>query len=1234
MARDRDSELPRGKKRVKRRHALGLFAFVALLLVIMFLPRILTSKSLLTGIVNQYAGIAPLRVDFERVDAGWLTPVSATGIRLSDAEGNRLVQVADVQTEKGILGWIMSSSSLGTIKVNQVEAAVVAYDGTTNIEQALQPLLESLATTPEDASTDTSSSASMSGTIEVTDSRFLLTERGRPEQWVVSIPQLSVALPNADQVVGPVELKMNLADASGTVPDSMGKIAADVHQSPTDGAFEVRAMMENVPIDFWHVLHARLPEVPIEELQGRVSAVLAGKMVSDQAWSFAAQKLEASNLAVVAPTLLGEQPARLTQIAGRATCTLSDNLLQLVGAELNCDFATTAASASIPWPIEIPTAENPFLNGATVDASGVVDLPRLVQAAKSLIPIRDDTQLTSGRAQFAFKQNKNADGTPYSNAKLQLSDLKAMASGQALNWQTPLAVELNASKNGGALRLDALAQAEFASLQGGGSIESGQLVGNVDLNVLQQRLSQWVELPITTMNGAANIDMHWTLQGSDVVVASGTLETSPLVIATSIGKELKEPAWKGNLDAQLTLANGSPQRIDQAKLALTSRDERVSLNLQQPLYLVEPEGTTPAPAAFDVDLQLNLANCNRRGTVWLTEPPEVDVRGNLQLVANGLIDLHHVELLSANWGSKPIEVHTPTVSFAEPQMVGKFTGRVDTNDLTRLVVEVLQVQSTSFSLGAQDSANPDGSESRIGRAVLHVDLDRLMRNVNNSVANAQALPPGTEAASKLSATGIMDLQLAWQVNATAAGVNTQVTGQNIVVYSQSPGQIAPQPIWQEPNLTATVAGTWIADNNQVDIPTLQLQLPWLNYAGSVAYSQTQTGQAVKLNGNANYDSAQLSTKLAPFTGGQVQLVGTQNVPINVSWNGNADPNASVLSGLQVATQLGWEQALVAGIALGKADVPIRITDGQLATAAEIPVSGGALRWDIESDLAAPELVLVQKPMNVLENVEITEEMCQGWLKYVAPLLAEATSVDGRLSLRLDEAKLTPADPKRQTVLGQIVIHNATVGPGPLSNQVITLVKQVEAIRKKDFTQAVSSTQRVWMDMPEQRIDFEMRDGRVVHRNLNVKIGDARISTSGSVAVDGQMEMLATMPIPDDWADKSPLLAGLKGQSLQFPMGGTLSQPQIDTRLLQQLGRQTVQNAASGLLQQQLNRGLDKLLGGQAGQATPAAPNATGQNPPPANPIQGLGEQILGGQGINLPGLFPGFGGQKPPAGGK
>lgn len=1218
MARRRKTSTnSRSRRKVKRRHAAGMLLLLGTVVVLAFLPSIATSKVILSSAIDRFAGIAPLKVDFEGVSAGWFKPVEAYGLKLLDENGNTVASIGEVTTEKSILGWATGYSDIGTIRVANLEAAVIAMDGTTNVEQAIAPLLNNLSSNPGAAATDEgeNSATAFSGTVEIVNARFLLAEQGRPEQWVVEVPNLAATLPSGNQIIGPINLEARIADISGTVPNSTGSIAAKVMQSESDASFNVEAQLQNLPVDFWHVAKARLPEIPVEELAGRFSGQLSGALVNADSWSIDLQQIDGTKITVDAPELLGAEPAHLQRVMGIAKCSLSESVLRLEKAQLACDFANTAASAEIPWPIKIPTVADPFIPGASVNAVGTIDLPKLVATAKTLLPVREDMQFQSGQAQFSISQTLDEQQSPSVEAKVELSNLNAVAAGQRIQWPEPLTVELGASKPGGKLGFQALANAEFAKLQGGGSLENGQLSGNVNLAQLKQRLSQWVELPITDMDGTAGINLAWTASQPSQIDVQGNLNTTPIRLSTTSGNQLEEPAWMGTFNAQLAMAAGAPQELNFAKLQLQSQMEQLTVSLLTPMSLV---AAGKAPANFTIDLQTDLDKCNRRGLVWLQEPPELDVNGQLKLAVSGKIDTTHVEVLDANFNAEPIAFRSDQFSFAEPQVVGNFKGRVDLNDLTRLVVDEFRVMSTSFSIGAQDSANPNGSGSRLGRAAFRANLSQLMRNV------AAAMPPSSSTEAQTGLSGELEGQLAWQISPTAAGINTQITGTNLVVTSVVPGK-APTTTWEEQQLFAAVAGSWKAEDNSIDLPKLEVKTNWMNFVGDLAYTNSDNTQIIKSKGNATYDCATLSSKLTSYTGGQFQMAGQKTTPVDIDWTMKAgDP--SVLSGLNAQASFGWQNANVSGLAVGNADVPVRVASGVLTSATEIPVSGGALRWDFATDLTKEDMVITQKPMRVLENVEITEQMCSTWLQYVAPLVAQATSVDGRLSLDLAQAEIRPLDYINQSVSGRITIHNATVGPGPLSNRVIALSDQIEAIRKQDFTQVVSNRQRVWMDMPEQNIAFRMQNGRISHQNLRVKVGDTSLNTSGSVGLLGDMNLVASMPIPDDWADKSQWLAGFRGQSLDFPIGGTLTSPQLDSRAITQLGRQSMQNAASGVIQKQLNRGLDKLLGSPPPAGNPNATDPNASNPNGA--LRELGNQILGGEGLNLPaipGLFPGGG---------
>ncbi len=1199
-------------KRVQRRRRPWRTALLMMLLLIVvgtiFLPKILTSRGILVGLVDRFGGIAPLKIDLEQVQAGWFQPIAAQGIELKDADGKTLIRVGKVETEKGIFGWIMNSSNLGKIRVASVEADIVTYDGTSNIEEALKPLLDqaSNTSTPD---TTTQSASSMLGELEVVDTRFSLSSRDSSQQWILNVPEMSVVLPTAGQVIGPIKLQANLGAATnsngpgqlsptafiaipGAGTDRGGSIAAEVKQTVGEQAFELRAMVDHIPLDFWHVVSARLPDLPIESLNGSITAKIAGTIVNAERWSVDVQQIDTSRLFVVAPQLVGSNPAQFEQIAASGRCTLADSRLQLENGTLSCDFGSATASAQIPWPIVTPTISQPWLPGAVIDARGAVDLARLVRTAESLVPMRQDTKLIAGTAQFIVSQQNGTAGTPISAASFELAGLKAIANGQQLTWNEPLKLQVQADAGTEQKpKFSALCAAEFCNLQGQGTLEAGSFDGSVNLALLRQRLSEFVELPFKEMTGNADVKLQWSQMQPGLVAAQGELNTTPLVISSNTGGQLNEPAWKGQFSATARLENNTPSQVDIAKLDLSSEQERLTVDLREPIRLVAAtSGTTLPPASFAVQLTGDLAKWQRRGMAFQALPSDLTLGGNVNLGVEGRVDLQHAEVLQATWRMQPFALSTSQIEVAEPQMVGSFKGRVDTSDIARLVVEKLEVQATSFSLGATDAAAGDGSGSRLGQAGFIADLGKLMKNVQSgSKPGDLILPPGGTAPAQTVASGTVEGTLNWQVNTAAASFKLDSVGKSIALESRDATGKTLSKIWDEPLIKSGLSGKYDIATSALTLDTCRFEAPWISYAGTLDYKTVNDEQIIKINGQTSYDATRVAERIQPWTGGQLQMAGQKTMPVEVVWKSKADSVGSALAGLQAATRLGWDQARLVGIDIGAADVPLAVTNGQLATAAEIPVSGGKVRWDVASDLTAQDMIIYQKPMIVLENVAITPEMCQSWLKYVTPLLADATSVEGRLSLKLDRASFNPVNTRNQTVVGQLLIHSAEVGPGPLSNQIINLVQQINAIRKQDFTQAVSA-QKVWVQMPEQKIDFEMINGQVIHRNLNIRAGDVVISSSGTVDIDGRMQLLATMPIPDDWVEKSQWLAGMRGQSLQFPVHGTLSGPQLDTQLLKQFGRQQVQQAASGLIQQQLSRGLGKLFG-------PAAP------PPAQAPAQ-------------------------------
>ena len=103
------------------------------------------------------------------------------------------------------------------------------------------------------------------------------------------------------------------------------------------------------------------------------------------------------------------------------------------------------------------------------------------------------------------------------------------------------------------------------------------------------------------------------------------------------------------------------------------------------------------------------------------------------------------------------------------------------------------------------------------------------------------------------------------------------------------------------------------------------------------------------------------------------------------------------------------------------------------------------------------------------------------------------------------------------------------------------------------------------------------------------VSNVSVKTSGSVGViDSTLNLIAEIPIKDEWIGSNRTLAGLKGKSLKIPIVGTTSRPQIDPSVFANLAQQIGGSAIEGVLQDKvgnglndvINNGLDNLLRGK------------------------------------------------------
>ena len=224
---------------------------------------------------------------------------------------------------------------------------------------------------------------------------------------------------------------------------------------------------------------------------------------------------------------------------------------------------------------------------------------------------------------------------------------------------------------------------------------------------------------------------------------------------------------------------------------------------------------------------------------------------------------------------------------------------------------------------------------------------------------------------------------------------------------------------------------------------------------------------------------------------------------------------------------------------------------------------------------------------MLDSINLTPELCSKFLKFVAPILGDSTQIDGKFSAQMNAATLPLFAPSDGSAQGELLIERVQARPGRLALQIVQAIDQVQSIIKRSVLGG-TNLETALIEMPEQQIPFKLEQRRVYHQGMTFLVNNVSVKTTGSVGMDTTLSLVAEISIHNDWLGNNKVLAGLKGKSIQIPITGTTSRPQIDpsvfSNLLRQLGGSAVedllQEKVGGRLNEAVNDGLDKLLKGQ------------------------------------------------------
>jgi len=1115
---------------------------------------------------------------------GWLSPLSAFDIAAFDAGGQPLASAKSLRSEKSLLELLSEKDRPGGFHIEQPAVRLVLREDSSNWEDALAPYMGG----ESQGSLEEFKLQIVGGVVEVHDDAL-------GGQWRVD--QLNAAMQYSKQ--SPQQIRARVTARVAANDTAPGNVSADLawNSSPSSdqsqGEGQVAIRVESLQLA--PLAAAARRWVGDVELQGTLTCDTFYQWNEEgQRKRLQIDRLEGQNIAVRASGWPGEDRLQTARLDCRGQIQTDAKRWRINGLTLDTDFGSLQASGSVPADSitsgKILKDVLGELQKEDVQITGEVDAARLARMLPATLNIRTGTQIKSGRLNLLLASTSADD--PRFTARLEAKGLAAVADGREIAWDEPVLLTADFRQTDDGPVIDhVMCRSNFLNVTGQGTLAKGSATVKGDLKKMAAEVGQLIDLGRLDLAGRLDGKVNWRCDNRQQLAADGRLTLADFKLAAADRPSWQEQQLVLDLAATAETTGGEISKVKTASLTLQSGSDRFLTELIRPID--RPTGQTAWPIRLRAGGQIE---------TWLPRLQPLftladwRIQGTVDVDATATLAADKIQADAVSVRVDQLHAESDSLTIDEPRVHLQTKGTWD-QAKGQLVADATTMTSSTVAFRAEQVVLQLPEKSRAVSGVLsyRADLGRLARLLGK---------PGQSADRQLGGSVIGMMRASHQEDATEVEWSADVT--DLVYVSRKPRTAAYdampvsrtadwQEIWREPTLKLAGTNRYDHARDRLTVASLTGASETLKISAKGTIESLGTERVADLTGQIDYDLANVTKRFADHLGPHVQLVGRDTAQFKL--NGplvrpgapsaeETDPRMASLDDvatrplvspeLTASTSFGWQSASVHGLRVGEGQLAATLSDGVVRfEPLDVPVSEGRFRLSPLIDLQTTSAPLHIKKGPLAENVQISPEMCHTWLKYVAPLLAEATRAEGRFSASLENSEVPLTDPQRSEVHGELELHAASIGPGPLAREFLGIAQQVKTIVEgRPPSGRLLNTQ---LNVSQQEIKFDVEDGRVYHKNFTVTVGDVVISTSGSVGLDQSLEMEAVVPIRDNWVESKPYLQALKGTKVRIPIRGTLSKPSIDNRALRDLGQNMIGGAAGRLLEEGLNRGLERFI---------------------------------------------------------
>jgi translocation and assembly module TamB len=1146
------------KRRLPWRLALVLLVPIALVLIA---PSLLVRSPLRDRALNWCLRDVKGSISIGDASLGWFTPLVASDVLLQDEAGNSLIRIAEISGDKGLLALAMQPHDLGQYQVQQPQISVVLHEDLSNFERVfatwLAPAAKQAEKTAETAASEVAKDGIAIG-LEIVDGSATVTDTVANKEW--KLEQIAGTLHSPRIGTDPLQAAIvgNIVQAGGPSAFSL-KLASQQMPAADNslvsaGQLELKA--DEVPLCMGQSFLRR--SAPGSQLDGAMRADVNcqwGLDRSGQIRKLLTGQVTVSQLLLAGPLLSGDQ-LQLGSLDVPCEIAWEGDAVQVQRLSVKSDFGQIACQGEIPSANRLAAATSSkealdLLSRARVQATGQLDLAKLAQALPRTIGVRPDTQITSGLVNLQLASQPQGADTVW-QGRIETSRLEAQSQGQPIAWDQPLLVTIQAHGNAQGLSIDQLqAKSDFLQLEGKGTEDAFRLGGSLDLDKLAEQLAKFIHMQDMRLAGQGTTSLTWNRNADSSFQTDGELKLQSFELTRAGQPPWTEAQLALNLTAAGSMASDkAPLQINTAQVNLVSGGDQLSAVLKQPVK--DPAGAGSWP--IDVRLQGQMASWLARVSPWFSLPVGSELTGATGVAASVNYSPTTVVIESAQIQVQPLHLHGAGLFIDEPTATITASGQYSFAE-RRLEIRDAQLQTSALAgrlAAAMLQLPTNGPLQATGDITFDGDLGRL-----GAWTNDPAVPANWQLAGRLHGQGAL------RQEGTKTTVQWTVAADDVAA---NPRQ--GQPL-SEPSVKLAAAASYDGTQDVLDIQKLEIDSDMLDFQLVGTIGQMSTERQLQLSGQTSYDLEKVQQLLQPYVGTKIQLSGREQRAFTLAGplspagtSSNGAPAAADLSQLTGKTAFGWNAANLYGFRFGQTDLQGELAGGIFRIVpTDLAVGSGKIHLAPQVRLAPGPADLTVPPGVLADHIEITEEMCNAGLMYIAPPLANVAQAQGQFSITMDNAHVPLGNMAAADFAGQLTVHSVQISPGPL-------VQELSVV-----TNGVAPAQLT----RESVVQFRMVQGRIYHQGLELVFPDVTIRTRGSVGIDHSVALLAEMPVPSKWIGNNPLGDSLKNQVIQVPIGGTLEKPQIDRQALDKIAAQFVRSAADSAIRGEVNKGLNSLF---------------------------------------------------------